>query len=175
VYGEGGAIFTDDEILAGRCKTLRSHGASVRYYHDEVGYNYRMEGFQAAVLDVKLDHIDRWNARRQEIAHTYRSRIINARLQFQQEEPGALSVYHLFVVMTEDRSALEKHLEEAGVGFAFHYPVPCHLQKAYAHLGYKEGDFPVAEHQAAHCLSLPMFPEMTDAEVDRVVEVLNQY
>lgn len=175
VYGEGGAMFTDDEILAGRCKSLRSHGANVRYYHDEVGYNYRMDGFQAAVLDVKLKHIDKWNARRQQIANTYRSQIKNSKLQFQQEEPGAQSVYHLFVTMTEDRAALEKHLETHGVGFAFHYPVPCHLQKAYAHLGYKAGDFPVSEHQASHCLSLPMFPEMTNEEVARVVEVLNLY
>lgn len=173
-YGEGGAMFTNDEKIMTHAKSLRSHGAVVRYYHDEIGYNYRMEGFQAAVLSVKLNHIDRWNNRRREIAGRYRSEI-KAPVAFQQTEPGAESVYHLCVVVTDHKEALMKHLDEHGVGYAFHYPVPCHLQKAYANLGYKAGDFPNAEWQASHCLSLPLFPEMTEAEVDRVIEVMNLF
>lgn len=174
-YGEGGAIFTNDEAIANHAKSLRSHGASVRYYHDEVGYNYRMEGFQAAVLQVKLGHIDRWNQRRRQIVSRYMTEGANSKLTFQAKEPGAESVYHLAVVTVEDKEHFTKYLQQNEVGFAFHYPVPCHLQKAYAHLGYKQGDFPNAEHEASHCVSLPLFPEMTDAEVDRVVEVIKNY
>lgn len=174
-YGEGGALFTNDENIANHAKSLRSHGATVRYYHDEVGYNYRMEGFQAAVLQVKLGHIDRWNKRRQEIVNRYMTEGANSKLTFQAKEDGAESVYHLAIVTVEDKDHFTSYLQQNEVGFAFHYPVPCHLQKAYANLGYKVGDFPIAEYQASHCVSLPLFPEMTDAEVDRVVQVLRQY
>jgi dTDP-4-amino-4,6-dideoxygalactose transaminase len=174
-YGEGGAIFTDDEAIANHAKSLRSHGATVRYYHDEVGYNMRMEGFQGAVLNVKLSYIDGWNARRQAIAKRYQTEINNPKLTLQAIEPGAQSVYHLFVVTVEDKTALTSYMEANGVGYAFHYPVPCHLQKAYADLGGKVGDFPHSEYLASHCVSLPMFPEMTEEEVDRVISVLKQF
>ncbi|MBL7811282.1 MAG: DegT/DnrJ/EryC1/StrS family aminotransferase [Bacteroidetes bacterium] len=174
-YGEGGALFTASEDIANHAKSLRSHGATVRYYHDEVGYNMRMEGFQGAVLNVKLGYIDGWNARRLDIARRYRQEIQNPKLKMQAPEPGAESVYHLFVVTTADKQALTNYLESEGIGYAFHYPVPCHLQKAYTHLGYNEGDFPNAEYLATHCVSLPMFPEMTDAEVNRVIEVLQKF
>ncbi len=174
-YGEGGAVFTNDKAIAEHLKSLRSHGATVRYYHDEVGYNYRMEGFQAAVLNVKLGYIDGWNKRRQEIAARYMAEINNPKLVFQKTEPGAQSVYHLAVITTADKDGLTQYLDEKEVGYAFHYPVPCHLQKAYANLGYKQGDFPNSEYLASHCVSLPMFPEMTDSEVDRVIEVLKAY
>ncbi|MBS3915462.1 MAG: DegT/DnrJ/EryC1/StrS family aminotransferase [Bacteroidetes bacterium] len=174
-YGEGGALFTNDKAIAEHCKSLRSHGATVRYYHDEVGYNYRMEGFQAAVLQVKLAHIDRWNNRRREIVNRYREEIQNPKITFQKSDEGANSVYHIAVVCVGDRENFTKFLEQNQIGFAFHYPVPCHLQKAYAHLGYKNGDFPNSEYQASHAVSLPLFPEMTDVEVDRVIEVIRKY
>ncbi len=174
-YGEGGAVFTNDDQIAAHLKSLRSHGATVRYYHDEVGYNYRMEGFQAAVLQVKLNYIAGWNSRRQEIAARYMNEISNPALKFQAKEKGGESVYHLLVITTENKEAFTAHLEKNGVGFAFHYPVPCHLQKAYANLGHRQGDFPNSEYLASHCVSLPMFPEMTDEEVNRVIEVCNQY
>jgi|694.fasta_scaffold00796_47 dTDP-4-amino-4,6-dideoxygalactose transaminase len=174
-YGEGGALFTNDEGIANHAKSLRSHGAAVRYYHDEVGYNYRMEGFQAAVLQVKLPLIDSWNARRRTIANRYKSEGANPKITFQQEEAGAESVYHLAVVTVENKEDFTQYLQSQGIGFAFHYPVPCHLQKAYANLGYKTGDFPVSEFEASHCVSLPMFPEMTDDEVQAVITALKNY
>lgn len=174
-YGEGGAVMTHNAELASHMKSLRSHGASVRYYHDEVGFNYRMEGFQAAVLQVKLAYIDKWNKRRQSIAMRYKQEINNPKLTFQRAEPGAESVYHLAVVTVENREDLTRFMDANGVGYAFHYPVPCHLQKAYANLGYKAGDMPNSEYLASHCVSLPMFPEMTDEEVNRVIEVLKSY
>lgn len=174
-YGEGGALFTNDENIANHAKSLRSHGATVRYHHDEIGYNYRMEGFQAAVLSVKLNHIDGWNKRRQEIVAKYKTAAQNPALKFQMEEPNAQSVYHLCVVIPENKAEFIAHLENLEIGYAFHYPIPCHLQKAYASLGYKKGDFPVAEWQSENCISLPLFPEMTDAEVDAVVEGIRSY
>ncbi|MBU6325689.1 MAG: DegT/DnrJ/EryC1/StrS family aminotransferase, partial [Bacteroidetes bacterium] len=140
-----------------------------------IGYNYRMEGFQAAVLSVKLRYIDRWNARRREVAKYYLQEIKNPKVRFQAEEPEAESVYHLMVLTTENRDHLRDFLAEKGIGTAFHYPHPCHLQKAYTGLGYKPGSIPFAEAQAAHCLSLPMFPEITDEEVKAVVQALNAY
>jgi dTDP-4-amino-4,6-dideoxygalactose transaminase len=174
-YGEGGALFTNDKAIADHAKSLRSHGASVRYYHDEIGYNYRMEGFQAAVLQVKLGHLNAWNNRRRAIVNRYRTEVQNSKITFQALEPGAESVYHIAVVSVEEKDAFTAYLESNQVGFAFHYPVPCHLQNAYKQLGYQQGDIPVSEYQASHCVSLPLFPEMTDAEVDRVVEVLQAY
>jgi len=174
-YGEGGALFTNDPAIAEHAKSLRSHGSKVRYYHDEIGYNYRMEGFQAAVLSVKLRYIDGWNERRREVAMQYRAEVVNTNIRFQIPEPDAESVYHLMVVETENREHLRDYLNAKGIGTAFHYPHPCHLQKAYAHLGYNQGSIPLAEYQAAHCLSLPMFPEITDDEVAAVIEALNAY
>jgi len=174
-YGEGGALFTNDKAIADHAKSLRSHGATVRYYHDEVGFNYRMEGFQGAVLNVKLGFIDGWNQRRQSIAKRYFSEINNTKITFQALEPSAESVYHLAVVTVADKEAFTQFLDNHEVGYAFHYPVPCHLQKAYANLGYKVGDFPHSEYLASHCVSLPMFPEMTEDEVNRVIEVIGKY
>lgn len=174
-YGEGGAVFTDNDTYAEQIKMLKNHGAKVRYYHETVGYNMRMEGFQAAVLSVKLKYIQSWNQKRQQIAQRYLNEIKNDALRFQQAEPNAQSVYHLFVALTENRDAFQKHLESCGIGYAFHYPVPCHLQQAYAHLGYQKGDIPHAEYQAAHSISLPMFPEMTQEEVDAVIAAVNAY
>lgn len=174
-YGEGGALFTNDASVAEHAKSLRSHGSKQRYFHDEIGYNYRMEGFQAAVLSVKLRYIDRWNARRREVAEYYLEEIKNPKVRFQAKEAEAEGVYHLMVLTTENRDHLRDYLAEQGIGTAFHYPHPCHLQKAYAGLGYQAGSIPLAEHQAAHCLSLPMFPEITDEEATAVVQALNAY
>jgi dTDP-4-amino-4,6-dideoxygalactose transaminase len=174
-YGEGGALFTNDVSVAEHAKSLRSHGSKQRYFHDEIGYNYRMEGIQAAVLSVKLRYIDRWNDRRREVANYYLDEIKNPKVRFQAKEPEASGVYHLMVLTTENRDHLRDFLAEKGIGTAFHYPHPCHLQKAYSSLGYQPGSIPRAENQAAHCLSLPMFPEITDEEAKAVVQALNAY
>jgi dTDP-4-amino-4,6-dideoxygalactose transaminase len=173
--GEGGALVTNDEALAKRAKSIREHGSSVRYYHDEIGYNYRMEGLQGAVLGVQLPYLSAWNALRRVIAHRYHELLKDTPLRLPREAPGAESVYHLYVVRHAARDKLKAHLEAAGVGTALHYPHPLHLQKCFSHLGYKPGDFPVAERAARECLSLPIQPELTDAQVDYVAASIHTF
>ena len=173
--GEAGAVVANEIDYIKRIQSLRSHGATVRYYHDEIGYNMRMDGFHAAALSVKLKYLDGWNRRRREIAHYYQSNIENSHIQLQMQPDWAESVYHLFVVQVPDRQQFLKHMEAAGIYCALHYPVPCHRQKAYAELGYRDGSCPNAEYLAEHCVSLPMYPEMTDAEIARVVTAINRY
>lgn len=173
--GEAGGITTNNEAYARHIQSLRNHGSTVRYYHDELGYNYRMGGLEAASLSVKLKYLETWNNRRRAIATRYLSEIINAKVRMQHQPEWAESVFHLFVVTTEDRDAFVKHLNEHQITAAFHYPVPCHLQKAYTHLGHRPGDFPHSEYLASHCVSLPMFPELHDYEISKVIEIANHY
>jgi len=174
-FGEGGAIVTDDAEVAERVRMLRSHGEKEKYVHDMIGYNERMDGVQAAVLSVKLRHLDAWNARKAEIVEKYRKGIKNSAVSLQAIPADVMPAYHLFVVTTQDRKKFIEHLKLKGIDTALHYPTPCHLQKAYASLEYKKGDLPHTEHVAAHCVSLPLFPELTDGEVDRIVEAVNAY
>jgi dTDP-4-amino-4,6-dideoxygalactose transaminase len=170
--GEGGALVANNPHFAARAKSLREHGSTVRYHHDEVGYNYRMEGIQGAVLGVKLKHLQRWAGERRRVAKRYAELLAATPLQLPREAAGCESAWHLYTVRHPRRDELKKFLDENGVGNAVHYPMPLHLQKAYAHLGHQPGDFPVAEKAARECLSLPMFPELTDAQIARVVEVI---
>jgi len=174
-YGEGGGITTNNEDYVKHLHRLRNHGCDRRYYHDIVGYNMRMGGVEGGVLDIKLKYIDGWNGRRQEIANRYTTEVNNPKIKMQHTPEGYESVYHLFVVTTEDRAALEKHLNDNNIWPGKHYPVPCHMQKAFEDLGYKEGDFPHSEYLASHCLTLPMFAELEDEDVDTVIRVLNAY
>jgi dTDP-4-amino-4,6-dideoxygalactose transaminase len=173
--GEGGALMTNDPKLAARAKSLREHGSTVRYHHDEVGYNYRMEGFQGAVLGVKLKYLAKWTQRRRAIAQIYSELLDETPLRLPREATGCESAWHLYTVRTPQRDDLKKFLETNGVGSAIHYPLPLHLQKCYAHLGYKPGDFPIAERAANECLSLPIYPEMTDKQVQRVTDVVKGF
>lgn len=173
--GEAGGITTNYEKYAKHLQSLRNHGCVERYYHDEIGYNYRMGGLEGASLSVKLKYLQGWNDRRRAIASRYLSEIKNPAIKMQSQPDWADSVFHLFVVTTEDKDGFVKYLAENNINAAFHYPVPCHLQKAYAHLGYKQGDFPNSEYLAAHCVSLPMYAELTDSDVDYVLNVVNQY
>ncbi|HTQ50366.1 MAG TPA: DegT/DnrJ/EryC1/StrS family aminotransferase [Candidatus Acidoferrales bacterium] len=173
--GEGGALVTNNTAFDKRARALREHGSSVRYYHDEIGYNYRMEGLQGAVLGVKLQHLAKWTQERRRVAHRYHELLADTPLQLPREAGYAESVYHLYVVRHPRRDELKTHLEANGVGCAVHYPIPLHLQKAYAHLGHKAGDFPVAEKAARECLSLPIYPELTDAQIRRVTEVIKDF
>jgi dTDP-4-amino-4,6-dideoxygalactose transaminase len=174
-YGEGGCVTTNNEKYYKHLLSLRNHGSTVRYYHDEVGYNMRMGGMEAAVLSIKLKYLDQWNHKRREIAKQYQSGITNSNVKIQEQPTEIDSVYHLFVVTTENREALLKHLTDYQIFPGLHYPVPCHLQKAYAYLNYKKGDLPNAEYLSEHCLSLPMYAELSNAEVEKVVSVLNAY
>ena len=173
--GEGGALLVNDDAMAARARALREHGSTVRYYHDEVGFNYRMEGIQGAVLGVKVKHILAWTAARRRIAHRYHELLAGTPLQLPREASWAESAYHLYVVRHPRRDELKKHLEANGVGCALHYPLPLHLQKCYASLGYKPGDFPVSESSANECLSLPIYPELTDAQIQRVAAVVEEF
>jgi dTDP-4-amino-4,6-dideoxygalactose transaminase len=174
-YGEGGGMTMNNEKYYKHIQSLRNHGSVERYYHDELGFNFRMDGIQGAVLDVKLQYIDAWNSRRKEIAKAYQSGINNPKIKVQEQPEWSDSIYHLFVVTTEDRDGLMKYLQSHNIFPGLHYPVPCHLQKVYSGLGYKKGDFPNSEFLADHCLSLPMFSELSDEEVSRVIEVTNNY
>jgi len=174
-YGEGGALVTNDAALATRARALREHGSTQRYYHDEVGYNYRMEGIQGAVLRVKLKHLGEWTRQRRRVALRYHELLAGTPLQLPVEADYAQSAWHLYVVRHPRRDDLKKYLDACQVGCALHYPLPLHLQKAYAHLGYKLGDFPVAEKAAKECLSLPIYPELTDAQIQRVVAAIKEF
>ncbi len=171
-YGEGGAVVTDDERLARRVRLLRDHGSARKYTHEVVGYNFRLEGIQGAVLRVKLPYLDRWNDLRRRHAARYRELLKESGLVLPQEAADVRHVYHLFVVQSENRDALQKHLHDASVQTGIHYPVPVHLQPAYASLGYQTGDFARAERQAARLLSLPMFAELTDEQIAHVAQAV---
>jgi len=173
--GEGGALVTNNPDLAKRARSLREHGSSVRYYHDEIGFNYRMEGIQGAVLGIKLKHLNDWTHERQRVARRYTELLADTPLQLPRQANFAESVWHLYVVRHPRRDELKKHLEANHIGCALHYPLPLHLQKCYASLAYKPGDFPNAEKAANQCLSLPIFPELTDAQIQRVVSVIKDF
>lgn len=174
-YGEGGAVTCNNADYDQRIKSLRNHASTIRYHHDELGFNMRMDGFQGAVLNVKLKYLDSWNQRRRDIAHIYQSKIKHDSIKMQAQPTWAESVYHLFVITVDDRDNVVRYLQEKNIFCGLHYPIPCHLQKAYGHLGYKKGNLPHAEYLAAHCISLPMFPELTNDELLFAIDTLNQY
>jgi dTDP-4-amino-4,6-dideoxygalactose transaminase len=171
-YGEGGALTTNDDKVAELTRVLRDHGQTRRYYHDRIGYNYRMDGFQGAVLRVKLRHLDEWTKRRREITRRYRERLGGARVGLPEDDPRAESVYHLFVAYVDHRDAVRDALEARGVHTAIHYPVPLHLQGAYSWLGLGPGSLPYTERACDRVLSMPLFPEMTLEQVDCAAEAL---
>jgi dTDP-4-amino-4,6-dideoxygalactose transaminase len=173
--GEAGALVTSRADYDARARSLREHGSKERYYHDEIGFNYRMEGLQGAVLNVKLPHLPEWTAARRRIAHRYHAHLAATPLKLPREAPWAQSVYHLYVVRHPNRDRLREHLQAKGVGTALHYPLPLHLQKCFASLGYKAGDFPVAERAGRECLSLPIYPELTDEQVDYVAAAIGEF
>jgi dTDP-4-amino-4,6-dideoxygalactose transaminase len=171
--GEGGMSVTADAGLAQKMRALREHGSVKRYYHDSIGFNYRMEGLQGAALRVKLPHLDGWNARRQQLAAYYNSRLAESGV-VATPPVGAnrTHVYHLYVVRHRRRDALAEYLKGKGVGTGMHYPLALHMQKAYAHLGLKEGMFPHSEQAARECLSLPLYPELSDANAAIVADAV---
>jgi dTDP-4-amino-4,6-dideoxygalactose transaminase len=173
--GEGGALVTNNPGHAKRAAALREHGSTVRYYHDEVGYNYRMEGIQGAVLGVKLRHLPDWNAARRRTALRYHKLLASTPLQLPVEAPGCESAYHLYVVRHPRRDKLKEFLQARGIGTALHYPLPLHLQKCFASLGYRQGAFPVSERAGANCLSLPIFPELSDAQIEYVAAMIGEF
>ena len=180
-YGEGGAVTTNDDSISEKLKILRDHGAQKKYHHDFFGHNYRMEGIQGAVLGVKLKYLDRWTDGRRKVAAKYYEILGDLeQIILPKEMPYAKHVYHLFVIQiknggSDKRDRLASYLNENGISTGLHYPIPLHLQKCFAELGYKKGDFPVSEKLAENGLSLPMYPELSDVQVEYVAEKLRAF
>ncbi|MEM9479673.1 MAG: DegT/DnrJ/EryC1/StrS family aminotransferase [Verrucomicrobiota bacterium] len=172
--GDGGAVTTRSEDLADTIRTLSQHGQSKKYYHRLLGYNSRLDALQARFLREKLVNLDRDNSNRRKAAAYYDKNLggYGERLVTPVEKPEVEGVYHLYVVHVADRLAMLDNLKKHGVNCAFHYPVPCHLQEACADLGYSQGEFPNAEFNARHCLSLPMFPDITEEQLERVTSAV---
>ncbi len=174
-YGEGGFVTTNDDELAEKVRLLHNHGSARRYEHDLIGSNGRMDEIQAAVLRVKLPHLAAWNEQRREHARRYNDALHRLPVLTPVECPGNRHVYHLYVIRAPHRDRLQNWLRERGVATGIHYPIPGHLQKALAGLGYREGDLPATETICQEILSLPMYPELTDAEIDYVAEAIHDF
>ncbi len=173
-YGDAGGVTTNDAAVAQKIRALRDHGSPKKYHHDCIGWNERMDGLQGAVLRIKLKHLDHWNERRHTNAATYRKLLGGNEATIAEENYGK-PVYHLFVVRSKNRDALQKYLGEQGIQSGIHYPIPLHLQPAYQSLGYHEGDFPCAEKLSREILSLPMFAELTDEQIAEVCEKVQSF
>lgn len=174
-YGDGGAITTSDKVLAEKIRMLRNYGSLKKYYHIMKGYNSRLDTIQAAVLRVKLRHLDTWNKRRREIAARYSKGMNSLGLVIPTSLKSAESVFHIYLIQAEKRDELIQYLGENGITALIHYPVPIHLQQAYVDLGYKLGDFPKTEEYVKKIVSLPMYPEMSNIEVDYVIEKVKDF
>jgi len=172
--GEAGGVATSDEDLVTKVRMIRDHGQAKKYYHDLEGYNGRLDAIQAGFLSVKLKHLAKWTSQRREIASRYNEYFRKSGSVVTPFEPDwSRAVYHLYVVRVEDRQKLQADLSSQNIGTGIHYPVPLHQQKAYAHLGYRTGDFPVTERLAPQIVSLPIFPQLTEQQVQRVVAAVN--
>lgn len=174
--GDAGAVTTNDDALAKKASVLRNYGSDKKYFNEVIGHNMRLDECQAAFLSVKLPHLKKWTTQRQAIAQQY-LQILNGvgDLILPFTHKSATHVYHLFVVRTKQRDALQKHMADCGIGSLIHYPIPPHLQEAYHRLGYKKGDFPIAEEIAETCLSLPMWPGMTVEMVHYIANCIKDF
>lgn len=177
--GDAGMLLTDDDALFERARLLRTHGESPKYFHHLIGGNFRIDALQAAILHVKMPHLEAWTERRRQVAERYRALLAEAGLP-----PGAvrvpversgLHVYHQFVLRVQRRDELIKHMAERRIGCGVYYPVPLHMQKCFAHLGGKKGDCPVAERIAGEVMALPIYPELTEAQLRIVVDAIVQF
>jgi len=171
-YGEGGALTTNDDQIAKFARAARSHGQTGRYEHEFVGYNYRLDGFQGAVLRIKLRKLYAWTARRREIAREYQRALVGARIEMPVDDPRDECVYHQFVIYAGNRGAICAQLRERGIETAVHYPKPLHLQPAYSSLGYPQGSFPRSERACETVLSIPLQPHLTAEQVAYVANAV---
>jgi dTDP-4-amino-4,6-dideoxygalactose transaminase len=175
-FGDAGAVVTSDGQLAQTIRMLREHGQSRKYYHDMEGYTGRLDAIQAAVLRIKLKRLTDWNLARRNHAALYTKLLAGIPgVTVVQEADFAQSVFHLYVILVDARDGLQKYLGEKGVGTGLHYPLPLHLQKAYAHMGFKKGDFPLSERTAERLLSLPMYAELKREQIEYVVTCIKEY
>jgi len=176
-YGDAGALVTNDDELAAKVRMLRDHGRTTKYEHDITGYGYRLDGIQGAVLDVKLKHLPDWTEKRRACADYYTELLANVddSIVTPYEPAHVRAVYHLYVIRTRQRNELLQYLKERDIEAGIHYPVPLHLQPVYKNLDYAKGDFPVTEQAAQEILSLPIYPELTHAQMERVVETMREF
>jgi dTDP-4-amino-4,6-dideoxygalactose transaminase len=174
-YGDAGALVTNDAALAQRARMLRNHGRTEKYTHDLVGYGYRIDALQAAILGSKLTHLEAWNARRREIADQYTELLTSADVVTPYVPSHIKPVYHIYAIRARERDRLREHLKARGIETGIHYPIPLHLQPVYRDLGYHAGDFPNAETAAKQVLSLPIYPEMTDVQVHEVADAVRDF
>lgn len=173
--GDAGAVTTDDEAIADKIKALRNYGSQKKYHNEYIGLNRRLDELQAALLSVKLKSLTNWTEERRAIAKKYNQLLKDTDLILPQVAEHADHVYHLYVVRTDRRNELEKFLNDNGIGTLIHYPIPPHLQKAYTHLGYKKGDFPLAEEIANTAISIPLWIGMTDQDIHKVVNTIKRF
>jgi dTDP-4-amino-4,6-dideoxygalactose transaminase len=173
-FGDAGMCITNDGALAERMEVLRVHGGKPKYYHALIGGNFRIDELQAAVLNVKLPHLDEWTAGRQRNAAFYDAAFARAQLgsalRTPYRQPGVRHIFNQYAVRVRDRDALRQHLSDAGVGTEIYYPVPLHLQQCFAYLGHRSGDFTLSEQAAAETLALPIYPELTETQLQYVVD-----
>lgn len=174
-YGDGGMVVTDDAQIAQTVRMLRNYGQRRKYYHETIGFNRRLDTLQAAVLRVKLRHLDAWNAARRSHARLYNTLLSGSGVDLPVEAEGVESVYHLYVIRSAQRDALQAHLAAQGIATGIHYPLPLHQQRAFSDLGYSQGDFPVTEQCAAHILSLPMYPELSRAMIEHTADAIREF
>src|SRR5438552_2673056 len=175
-WGDGGMMVTSDDTLADRLRKLRLHGGAKQYHHDEVGTNSRLDTLQAAVLLAKLPHLEQWSAKRREHAAYYTKALAEVpQVKPPVVDPANEHIFHQYTLRAERRDALQAHLKKEGIGHAVYYPVPLHRQPCFAHLGYKDGSLPQAEQASREAISLPIYPELTRAQLDRVVDAIRGF
>ncbi|MBO5428627.1 MAG: DegT/DnrJ/EryC1/StrS family aminotransferase [Peptococcaceae bacterium] len=174
-FGDGGAVVINDEILDKKFRVFRNYGSEKRYHNMIIGANSRLDEMQAALLRVRLSHLDEINAERADIAAAYTAAINNEKVLLPQIRTGASSVFHQYVVRTDDRDKFMNYLQDRGIGTIIHYPIPPHLAEAYQYLGYEKGAYPITEAYADTVLSLPMYTGMTQEEIKYVIDVINEY
>jgi len=172
-YGDGGMVTTQSDEMAEKLKMLRNHGSKVRYYHDIIGYNSRLDELQAVVLRAKLPHIDVYNQERRRVAHRYSAKLAGLGIQTPHEDGIGFHVYHQYTLLTDDREKIQKALADHQIASAIYYPVPLHQQKVFADISAGQS-FPVAESVSQRCLSLPIYPELTDESIDEICEVIRR-
>ncbi|TFH64172.1 MAG: DegT/DnrJ/EryC1/StrS family aminotransferase, partial [Candidatus Zixiibacteriota bacterium] len=173
--GDGGMIVTNSEKLNERLRRLKAHGARVKYFHDEVGYNSRLDTLHAAILHTKLPHLDGWSAARRKNAAYYDQRFARSSLRMPKAAEYAYHIYNQYTLRVDNRDALRDHLKEQGIGFEIYYPAPLHLQKCFQYLGYREGDLPVAERDARQVISIPIYPQLREDEREFVADTVLKF
>ena len=174
-YGDGGMVITDDAKQVKHLLSLRNHGSTVRYYHDEIGFNSRLDEIQAAILRIKFKHIDTYNAKRRNNAALYTKHLAGSGIQTPSEQSGTKHVFHQYTIRVKNRDKVKEKLDSGGIASSMiYYPVPLHLQTAYAHLGMKPGSLPASEQAALEVLSLPMYPELMEEQIKRVADAVMQ-